>query len=170
VSRLVTPARAGALLLLALVPLAAAGQGATFSTKSLTPESALKAAQAALAKCRADGYQVAVAVVDRSGTTQVLLRDRFAGAHTPDFAVNKAWTAVSFRTNTTELERATRAGQPMSGIRHMPRFAAVGGGMMIEGGGSLLGGIGVSGAPGGDADEACAKAGIKAISDDLELG
>jgi uncharacterized protein GlcG (DUF336 family) len=157
-------------LLLALAPLAAFGQGATFTTKSLTPETALKAAQAALAKCRADGFQVTVAVVDRAGITQVVLRDRFAGAHTTDFAVNKAWTAVSFRTNTTELEKATRPGQPMAGIRNMPRFASVGGGMMIEGGGSLFGGIGVSGAPGGDADDACAKAGIKAISDDLELG
>lgn len=159
-----------ALALLALVPLAAYGQGVTFTIRSLTPEAALKAAQAALAKCRADGFQVSVAVVDRSGITQVLLRDRLAGPHTPDFATNKAWTAVSFKTNTTELEKATRAGQPMSGIRNMPRFASVGGGMTIEAGGSLFGGIGVSGAPGGDADEACAKAGIKAISDDLELG
>ena len=160
------PAFAGVTLLL----LAGSAAAATFTTKSLTPETALKAAQAALAKCRADGFQVAVAVVDRSGLTQVLLRDRFAGAHTPDFAVNKAWTAVSFRTNTTELEKATRAGQPMAGIRNVPRFASVGGGMLIEGGGSLVGGIGVSGAPGGDADDACAKAGIKAISDELELG
>ncbi len=156
--------------MLMVAPLASTAADATFTTKSLTPETALKAAQAALAKCRADGFQVAVAVVDRSGLTQVLLRDRFAGAHTPDFATNKAWTAVSFRTNTTELEKATRAGQPMAGIRNVPRFASVGGGMMIQGGGSLVGGIGVSGAPGGDADDVCAAAGIKAISDDLELG
>jgi uncharacterized protein GlcG (DUF336 family) len=158
---------AGVATLLALSVNAA---DSTFTTKSLTPEAALKAAQAALARCRADGFQVSVAVVDRSGITQVLLRDRFAGPHTTDFAVNKAWTAVTFKTATTELEKSTRAGQPMSGIRNIPRFASVGGGMTIEGAGSLLGGIGVSGAPGGDADEACAKAGIKAISDDLELG
>jgi uncharacterized protein GlcG (DUF336 family) len=157
-------------VVLTVAPLAAVGADATFTTKSLTPETALKAAQAALAKCRADGFQVAVAIVDRSGNTQVMLRDRFAGAHTPDFAVNKAWTAVSFRTNTTDLEKATRAGQSMAGIRNIPRFASVGGGMMIQGGGSLLGGIGVSGAPGGDNDDACAAAGIKAISDELELG
>ena len=154
----------------ALVPLAAFGQGATFTTKSLTPETALKAAQAALAKCRSDGYQVSVAVVDRAGITQVLLRDRFAGPHSPGYAADKAWTAVSFRTNTTELEKLTRPGQPMAGVRHVPRFASVGGGMMIQGGGSLLGGIGVSGAPGGEADDACAAAGIKAIADELELG
>jgi len=142
---------------------------ATFTTKSLTPETALKAAQAALAKCRADGYQVAVAVVDRSGLTQVLLRDRYAGAHTVDFATNKAWSAVSFRTNTRDLERATRPSESMSGLRHMPRATAVGGGVMVEGGGALMGGIGVSGAPGGDADHVCATAGLKAIADDLEF-
>ena len=167
---LVTPAKAGARLLIALIPLAAFGQGATFTTKSLTPETALKAAQAALAKCRADGFQVAVAVVDRSGLTQVLLRDRFAGAHTVEIATNKAWTAVSFRTNTAELGKASGPNTAMSGLRQFPRAVVVGGGQMIQGGGSLLGGIGVSGAPGGDNDDVCAAAGIKAISDDLELG
>ena len=167
---LVTPARAGAQLLLALAPLVAFGQGATFTTKSLTPEAALKAAQAALAKCRADGFQVSVAVVDRSGLAQVLLRDRFAGPHTVEIATNKAWTAVSFRTNTAELGKASGPATPMSGLRQFPRTVTVGGGQMIQGGGSLVGGIGVSGAPGGDNDDACATAGIKAIAEDLELG
>jgi uncharacterized protein GlcG (DUF336 family) len=158
------------------VAAAAAAQGApaaapeaTFTVKSLTPETALKAAQAALKKCRADGFQVAVAVVDRSGTVQVLLRDRYAGAHTPDTATGKAWTAVSFRTNTTEMASETQPGKPSSGIRHLPRTVMIGGGMMIEGGGAMLGGIGVSGAPGGAADEVCAKAGIAAIQSDLEF-
>jgi uncharacterized protein GlcG (DUF336 family) len=153
----------------ALVPLACGAQSATFATKSLTPETALKAAQAAMAKCRADGFQVAVAVVDRSGITQVVLRDRLAGPHTLGVAADKAWSAVSFRTHTNELERATREGTAMSGLRHFPRAIAVGGGRMIEAGGSLLGGIGVSGAPGGDNDDVCAAAGIKAVSDDLEF-
>ena len=73
-----------------------AAESATFSIKALTPETAMKAATAALAKCRADGYQVAVAIVDRSGLVQAVIRDRFAGAHTPETATNKAWTAVSF--------------------------------------------------------------------------
>ncbi len=153
----------------ALVPMVALAQPATFTTTSLTPETALRAAQAALARCRVDGYQVSVAVVDRSGLTQVLLRDRFAGPHTVEIATNKAWSAVSFRTNTTEIEKASRPGQAMAGIRQFPRMVAVGGGLMIQGGGSLLGAIGVSGAPGGDNDDACAAAGIKAIADDLEF-
>lgn len=148
---------------------ALAAEPATISLKALTPETALKAAQAALAKCRADGFQVAVAVVDRSGLPQVMLRDRYAGAHTPETATNKAWTAVSFRTNTTELLKITQPGQPSSGIRNLPRVVAVGGGVMIEAAGSIVAGIGVSGTPGGDADDVCARAGIKAIADSLEF-
>jgi uncharacterized protein GlcG (DUF336 family) len=146
----------------------AQAQGA-YSVKILTPETALKASQAALKSCRDRGFQVAVAVVDRMGVVQVLLRDRFAGPHTPDMAAAKAYTAVSFRTNTTELAEASQPGRPASGIRHRPGVAAVGGGMMIEAAGSLLGAIGVSGAPGGTEDDACAAAGIAAIREDIEL-
>jgi uncharacterized protein GlcG (DUF336 family) len=157
---------------LAGIALAVAGgahpQEATFNVRLLAPETALKAAQAALARCRAAGFQVAVAVVDRMGVTQVMLRDRFAGPHTPDTAIGKAWTAVSFRTNTTDFAAATAAG-PQSAIRNRPGVVAVGGGLMIEAGGSILGAIGVSGAPGGKEDDACAAAGIAAIKDSLEL-
>jgi uncharacterized protein GlcG (DUF336 family) len=141
----------------------------TFNVRVLTPETALKAAQAALKKCRDSGYQATVVVVDRMGVVQVLLRDRFAGPHTPDMASAKAYTAASFRTNTTEIAQATQPGRPQSGIRHRPGIAAVGGGLVIEAGGSLLGGIGVSGAPGGKEDDACAAAGIEAIREDIEL-
>lgn len=144
-------------------------QDATFATKSLTPESALKAAQAALKKCRDDGYQVAVAVVDRSGVTQVMLRDRFAGPHTPRMAVDKAWSAATFRTNTVDLDRVSQPGMQQSGIRHRPRVVVVAGGMIIQGAGALLGGIGVSGAPGGDRDDVCAKAGIAVIQDSIDF-
>ncbi len=147
----------------------AQAQDAHFGVRLMTPEIALQAAQAALAHCRKQGHQVAVAVVDRGGLPQVLLRDRFAGAHTPDIAIDKAWTAASFRMPTTELARETQAGKPMSGIRGHARVMAIGGGLPIEAGGAVLGAIGVSGAPGGEADDACAKAGIEAVIADLEL-
>lgn len=153
----------------ALAAGAALGQDATYAVKLMTPETALKAAQAALAQCRKDGYQVTVAVVDRSGVTQVVLRDRYAGPHTVDMAIDKAWTAVSFRTPTGELAKATQPGSAQSGIRNRPRVAAVAGGLLIESGGALVGGIGVSGAPGGDRDDVCAKAGIDSIRDSLEF-
>jgi len=144
----------------------ACAQEGTFALRALTPETALKAAQAALASCRARGYQISVAIVDRSGITQVLLRDRFAGPHTVTTATDKAWTSVTLRQDTLSLAQLTASGE-MSGLRQLPRIVAIGGGIQIEGGGSIFGGIGVSGAPGGPADAECAKAGIDAIVDDI---
>lgn len=141
----------------------------TFQTKSLTPETALLAARAAMDSCRQQGFQVGVAIVDRAGLTQVFLRDRYAGAHTVEVATNKAWTAASFRNSTLALAAETQPGKPMNGIRNLPRMLAAGGGVVIEGSGSIYGAIGVSGAPGGEADHACAEAGIKAISEAIEF-
>lgn len=110
-----------------------------------------------------------MAVVDRAGVLQVLLRDRFAGAHTVEVATRKAWTAASFRIPTTQLAVETQAGRPMSGIRAASQVMAIGGGLPIEAAGTTFGGIGVSGAPGGDADDACAAAGLKAITEAIEF-
>ena len=137
---------------------------------TVTFDAALAAARAALADCRKRGATVAVAVVDRAGVPVVVLRDPLAGMHTPDTSVRKAWTAVSFRGTTTELVGATAPGGPSGGIRHLPNVAMVGGGLMLQSAGSLVGGIGVSGAPSGEMDDACGKAGIEAIRDALELG
>jgi uncharacterized protein GlcG (DUF336 family) len=144
-------------------------QDALVTYKSLSPEIALDLARAALGECRKRGYQAAVAVVDRFGVTQVMLRDRFAGAHTPATAAGKAWTAASFRSNTTDLVALTQPGMPQAGLRNLPGAVVLGGGLVIEAGGSLVGAIGVSGAPGGDADDACAKAGIDAVRDRLDF-
>jgi uncharacterized protein GlcG (DUF336 family) len=144
-------------------------QEALVTYKAMSPELALDLARATLADCQKRGYQVAVAVVDRFGVTQVMLRDRFAGPHTPSTAAGKAWTAVSFRINTTELAAASKEGTPQSGVRDLPGAVVLGGGLVIEAGGSLVGAIGVSGGPGGDADDTCAKAGIDAVRDKLEF-
>lgn len=142
---------------------------ATFSTPNLTPDTALKAAQAALKACRDAGFNTAVAVADRGGVAQVMIRDRFAGAHSPQSAMGKAWTAASFRTNTTELINQTKAGSPSYGIRDLPGVVMLGGGIIIESHGSLVGAIGVAGAPSGADDDRCAQAGINAIRESLEF-
>jgi uncharacterized protein GlcG (DUF336 family) len=158
-----------AMALLALGAAAAMADSATFTVRSITPEAALKVAQAALAKCRAEGFQVTVAVVDRSGVTQALWRDRFAAPHTVDTAQRKAQTAINFKMNTAALDRELQPGKASAGIRNLPHVAAVAGGRVIEGAGALVGAIGVSGAPGPANDDLCAAAGIEAIAEDLEF-
>ncbi|HET9578576.1 MAG TPA: heme-binding protein [Usitatibacter sp.] len=159
-------ALAGATMLAATAALA---NGGTYTVRLLTPETALKAAQAAMAKCRAEGFQVTVAVVDRSGITQVVLRDRFAPPHGADTAQRKAATAVNFKMSTSDLDRELQPGKSTGGLRNLPGVVAVAGGLPIEAGGTLIGGIGVSGAPGPANDERCANAGITAIAEDLEF-
>jgi uncharacterized protein GlcG (DUF336 family) len=145
----------------------AAAEEPLVSFKVLTPEAALELAHATLKACREKGYQVAVAVVDRAGTPQVMLRDRYAGAHTPGTATRKAWTAASFRTDTLSLAEETQAGKSQSGVRFVEHALMLGGGVLVEAGGSLVGAVGVSGAPSGELDDACAKAGIAAIEEKL---
>ena len=110
-----------------------------------------------------------MAVVDRFGGIQVVLRDQLAARRTVDTAVGKARTAVGFRTNTTELESVTVAGKPQAGIRNLPGVIIIGGGMVIDAAGSLVGGIGVSGAPGPHLDDICTQAGIDNIEDLLDF-
>jgi uncharacterized protein GlcG (DUF336 family) len=158
-----------ALLLAPLLTTPLRAQEGLVTFKSMSVDLALALARAALADCQKQGYQVTVAVVDRFGITQVLLRDRFAGAHTVPTATGKAWTAVSFRTNTTDMVAASKEGTAQSGVRNLPGAVIIGGGVMIEAGGSMVGAVGVSGGPGGEADEACAKAGIEAVRDKLDF-
>jgi uncharacterized protein GlcG (DUF336 family) len=163
---------AGAWILAVAIAGAAGPAGAQKMLNSyltLSTAAAREAAQAALERCQKDGFTVAVAVVDRGGQPLVLLRDNLAGPHTTRTAINKAATAVSFRTDTSELAAMTQPDKASSGIRALPDVVAVGGGLMIRAKGSIVGGIGVSGAPGGDNDDACAKAGVAAISDAIEL-
>ncbi|MCV0371782.1 MAG: heme-binding protein [Filomicrobium sp.] len=157
-----------ALFASALPNVAHSEDAATFVVKQMTLKTALKLAKATLEACRKEGFQVAVAVSDRAGIPQVVLRDRFAGPHTVDVAINKAWTAVSFRQDTLSFALAT-AEPAHAGPRHFKNVVGVGGGVPVDGGGSILGAVGVSGAPGGEADDRCARAGLAAIRDDIEF-
>ncbi|MFP4560611.1 MAG: GlcG/HbpS family heme-binding protein [Thiohalorhabdus sp.] len=157
---------AGALLALA-APLTSAAEEGTFNTPGLVPETAMKVVEAAMTECRDRDAQVAVAVVDRGGNTQALKRDQFAGPHTTKTAVSKAWTAISFRTDTLELRDISEPGKEGYGIQHLPRVTVLGGGKMIQNGGRILAGIGVSGAPSGAIDDECAAAGIDAIREEI---
>jgi len=150
----------------AAVP-AKAQDEALVSFSVMKPEIAMKLAEAAMTRCRAEGAQVAVAVVDRFGNLQMLLRDRFAGPHTPETARRKAWTAVSFRSDTLSLSEVAKPGAEAYGANFITEALMLGGGVPVETGGSIVGAVGVSGAPGGEMDDACARAGIEAVAADL---
>jgi uncharacterized protein GlcG (DUF336 family) len=155
---------------LLLLPAVAAAQQPLVPTNQLSPEAALELAQASLASCRSSGFQVAVAVVDRMGVTQVLLRDRYAGPHTPDTAERLAWTAVSFRDDTLTLSRSTRDGSSQSGARMIENVLMIGGGVPVVAAGAIVAGVGISGTPSGEDNDRCARAGIESMVEKLELG
>ena len=145
-----------------------------YMTRSMTVETAAKAAWQALLECRKRGYSVAVTVVDRGGNIQATFRDRFAGAHTPETAKAKAWTATSFRQSTGTLASLLQEGRIPNQVQHNPGALLVGGGEVIQAHGEIIGGIGVSGAPPGKSekdsvDGTCALAGIKSIEEILEF-
>ncbi len=145
-----------------------------FTTRSMTIETASKAAWQAMKACRDKGYSVAVAVVDKSGILQVFYRDRFAGPHSVQTAISKAWTAVSFHVNTNELADMLQRGEIPQQVQHNPGALLVGGGVNVYSQGELIGAIGVSGAPPGKSerdsiDGACANIGVKSVEEILEF-
>jgi uncharacterized protein GlcG (DUF336 family) len=122
-----------------------------------------KAVQASLAKCQADKLPfVTVALVDRFGTVQALLRGDNAAEHTIEAARQKAYTAAAFGTPTSELARRINGTGPS--IADLPGTLFLGGGVPLKVNGVSVAGIGVGGAPDGALDEACAAAGAGAIA------
>ncbi len=156
------------MLAMSLLTLSAAhaDNKAFVTTRTLAFETANQLAMAAAQACRKQGYQVAVSVVDRNGNVLTMLRDPLAGAHTLEVSRQKAYTAATFQTTTSEMKNA-------DALQFAPQVLLVGGGVPIKVGGHFYGAVGVSGAPAkkitGDVDEECALAGITAISEILEF-
>jgi len=138
------------------------------TVKRMTMETALKIAQATLASCRKAQFQVGVTVVDRNGIPQVVLRDVLAPDLTLEISYKKAYTTLMFNTPLSILAKQARFQLPFS-VGKADNLLVSAGGIPIAAGGTILGGIGVSGAPSGEADEKCAQAGLDAVLDDLEM-
>ncbi len=148
------------------LPAAAQEQSMTVPIKRLTMEAALRVAEAAIAQCRKEGVQITVTVVDRGGHAQVVLRDVLAMDITLPISLQKAHTAMAFNTPLSEMQdRFTKPYQ----VPKLDGLVMSAGGIPVNIGGTILGGIGVSGAPTGEIDEKCANAGLDAIRDDLEM-
>lgn len=146
--------------------IAADDQPLMINIKKMSMETALNIAQAAIKACRKQGVQVAVTVIDRGGHAQAVLRDVLAPDITLTISKQKAYTAMAFNSTTSSLEG--RFKSPFS-VAKVDGLIMSAGGVPIQVGGTLLGGVGVSGAPSGKVDESCAKAGIDAVAGDLEL-
>ena len=123
-----------------------------------------KAIQASLDACNKDGYRVSVSIVDRAGVLRAMARADGAGPHTVDSSKKKAYTAASLRRPTTELAELINKVPTLQALRDVnDQMLMLGGGLPIEIGGEIVGGIGVGGAPGAHLDDACAQAGLDAI-------
>ena len=143
---------------------AASAQQGLPPAKQLTVDVALIAARAAMKACNDQNYRVSVAIVDADGLIKVQLRGDGVGPHSLDSSRQKAYTAATFKRSTVEVEKGFRE-RPERALERLPNMLFVGGGLPIKAGEEVVGGIGVSGAPGGERDEACAKAGLDAIAD-----
>jgi uncharacterized protein GlcG (DUF336 family) len=152
---------------LTLAALALPAQAQLLIHKDLSLAMATTIAQTAIDKCTAEGYGVSVVVVDRAGETIVALRGDKAGPHTMENARRKAYTAMTFRTSTTEYAKRYADNNPVVHQQvTLPNVIAIPGGLPIKAGDEVIGGAGLSGTPG--VDEPCVQAGIDKVADQLK--
>jgi uncharacterized protein GlcG (DUF336 family) len=118
--------------------------------------------QGAIEQCTKDGYKVSVTIVDKAGNVAAQLRGDGTSPHTLEFSRLKAYTART--RNQTSLQTMKLLEDPANAfIRQIPGVVGVGGGVPIKAGNEVIGGVGVSGAPGGEKDEVCANAGLAKV-------
>ena len=143
-------------------------QGQVLVEKNVSLQLALTMAQAAIARCKADGYDVTAAVVDRAGDLKLLLRADSANPPNADLARRKAYTARTYGLPSLQWAKNTAGASDTAGQRQLVDVIALGGGLPILVGTDKIGGLGVSGAPVQEADEKCATAGLAAVASALK--
>ncbi|HYS24265.1 MAG TPA: heme-binding protein [Vicinamibacterales bacterium] len=157
---LVAAALAGA------VPMVAHGQ--ILTERNISLQLALQVANAAMAQCKADGYDVTAAVVDRAGDLKVLLRADTANPHNADLARRKAYTSRTFKVPSMEVAKRTNGPTDLSGQRYLVDIIPLGGGLPINVGNDTIGAIGISGSPNQEGDEKCASAALASVASSLK--
>ena len=154
--------------LLALAALPASAQG-VLNTHRLSAALANEAVGAAVEACAKQGYHVTATLLDDAGHHQAVLRGDGTDIHTLDSSEMKAYTAISFRSDTIDLvERAKKEGGPPSAVAKDPKMILAQGGVVIKIGNEVIGSLGVGGGPGNNIDTNCARAGLAKISDRLK--
>jgi uncharacterized protein GlcG (DUF336 family) len=148
---------------LATVP----AQAELLSVRTLSAPTAIVIAQTAYDSCVQQGHHVSVTVVGLEGETLVAIRGDGASPHTLENSQRKAYTARTFRVPSGEFAQRVK-DNPTSGQAQLSGVIALQGALPIKLGDAVIGAVGVSGAPGGEKDEACAKTGIDKIADQLK--
>lgn len=140
---------------------------AQIARKDLSVDTALTIATTAMADCKAKGFRVSVAIVGRNGEILVHLRGDDTSPHTMENSFKKAFTARTFRIASGEMEDRLKKN-PAMGAQYLTGFTTGRGALPIKIGEDVVGAAGVSGAPGGDKDEACVKTGLDKVADQLK--
>jgi uncharacterized protein GlcG (DUF336 family) len=146
---------------------AAAAQPDMLSVKQISLELARDIATGSIEACRKEGYNVSAVVLDRAGDVQAALRDTLAARHTLEIAQRKAGMSIMSGSDSGEFRAARSDIRPE--LNHINGLIVMEGGLPIRAAGSLIGAVGVSGAPGGDKDAACAAAALKKVEERLEF-
>ena len=142
-------------------------QAQVLTERNISLQLAVTMANAAIASCKTDGFDVTVAVVDRAGDLKVLLRGDTANPHNADLARRKAYTARTFGVPSMEVAKRTNGPTDLSGQRFLVDIIPLGGGVPILVGTDKIGGLGISGSPTQEADEKCANAAVASVAAQL---
>ena len=149
------------------IALATPAGAQTLQRKDLSVDGAITIATTAMADCKAKGFKVSAAVVGRLGEILVHLRGDGTGPHTMENAFKKAFTSVTFRIPSGEMEERLKKN-PQMGAQYLTGFTTGRGALPIKIGDDVVAAAGVSGAPGGEKDEACVQTGIDKVAASLK--
>ena len=147
--------------------LAGSADAQLLTHKDLSVTTAVTIAQTAIQTCKSQGYNVSAHVLGRNGEILVSMRGDDTGPHTLENSFKKAWTSRAQRAPSVNFANAVKMN-PTVGAIHLSNMVPAQGGLPIMVGDDVIGAVGVSGAPGGDKDEACAKTGIDKVAADLK--
>ncbi len=135
------------------------------SERSISASAALELATASLERCRADGYKVTITVLNRHARTAVVISDDGVNPHTLENSLRKAYTAFTTRNPSVDMGKRPQPG--LDGFMQLDKITTIEGGLPIFAGKELIGAVGISGAPGGEKDAACAQFGMDKIAKSL---
>lgn len=156
------------LAVLTLADASLASAQTVLTRKDISAGAAFRVAQAAIAACKAQNFDVSIVILDREGNVRLSVRADTASPHNYENAQRKAYTALTFHRPSAEWAQNLKTRPELAGQKDLSQVITLGGGLPIKVGAETIGSIGVSGSPGPTFDEGCAAAGVASIAADLK--